>query len=128
MVVSLNFLILGQPSENIFNVVIGDYFTTNEGVKIFFNDLTVANFREILFLPTFTGKCLPPKQENGPPPYAVVSNIPVLAWDDFLTNAFYATTALDTGNRVFSRPNITGALSFEDSFVDMFLKTMEAKD
>ncbi|CAI2164080.1 15368_t:CDS:2 [Funneliformis geosporum] len=53
-----------------------------------------------------------------PPPYAV-------AWDDFLTNAFYATTALDTGNRVFSRPNITGALSFEDSFVDIIALASE---
>ncbi|CAG8668146.1 17479_t:CDS:2, partial [Funneliformis caledonium] len=52
--------------------------------------------------------------------------MPVLAWDDFLNNAFYASTALDTGNRIFSRSNVTGALSVEDSVVDMFLKTMEA--
>ncbi|CAG8488057.1 11733_t:CDS:2 [Funneliformis mosseae] len=51
--------------------------------------------------------------------------MPVLAWDDFLNNAFYASTALDTGNRIFSKPNVTGALSVEDSVVDMFLKTME---
>jgi hypothetical protein len=52
--------------------------------------------------------------------------MPVLAWDDFLTNAFYASTTLDTDNRMFNRPNVTGALSVEDSVVDMFLKTMEA--
>ncbi|RGB22812.1 hypothetical protein C1646_37975 [Rhizophagus diaphanus] len=55
-----------------------------------------------------------------------ILNMPVLAWDDFLTNAFYASTALDTSNRIFGRPNVTGGLSVEDSVVDIFLKTMEA--
>ncbi|CAG8528756.1 13258_t:CDS:2 [Ambispora gerdemannii] len=55
-----------------------------------------------------------------------IPNMSVLAWDDFLNNAFYASTALDTGNRIFSRPSVTGAISVEDSVVDMFLKTMEA--
>ncbi|PKK55444.1 hypothetical protein RhiirC2_722437, partial [Rhizophagus irregularis] len=51
--------------------------------------------------------------------------MPVLEWKDFLANAFYTSTALDTSNHVFSRPNIAGALYSEDSFVDLFLKVME---
>ncbi|CAG8551013.1 3862_t:CDS:1, partial [Ambispora gerdemannii] len=43
-----------------------------------------------------------------------VPNIPVLTWDTFLTNAFNASTSLDTSNRIFS------------SVVDIFLKMMES--
>ncbi|CAG8624907.1 6546_t:CDS:2 [Acaulospora morrowiae] len=54
-----------------------------------------------------------------------IPNIPVLEWDDFLANAFYASKTTDTINRRFSRPIVTGALFVEDSVVDLFLKTME---
>ncbi|PKY47794.1 hypothetical protein RhiirA4_463164 [Rhizophagus irregularis] len=33
-------------------------------------------------------------------------NIPALKWNNFLTNAFSVSTALDTDNHIFSRPNI----------------------
>jgi len=55
-----------------------------------------------------------------------IPNVPVLPWDDFLINAFYASTALDTNHRIYSRFDVTGALFVEDSVVDMFLKTMQA--
>ncbi|RIB22410.1 hypothetical protein C2G38_2174050 [Gigaspora rosea] len=55
-----------------------------------------------------------------------IPNMPALEWNDFLTNAFYASTVLDSDNR-FSRPNVTKEwLSVEESVVDMFLKTIEA--
>ena len=52
--------------------------------------------------------------------------MPILEWEDFLANAFYTSTALDTSNHVFSRPNIARTLYSKDSFVDLFLKVMEA--
>ncbi|RHZ82530.1 hypothetical protein Glove_109g81 [Diversispora epigaea] len=55
-----------------------------------------------------------------------VPNIPVLKWDTFLVNAFNASTTLDTSDRIFSIPDIDGALSAEDSAVDMFLNAMVA--
>ncbi|CAI2187916.1 3208_t:CDS:2, partial [Funneliformis geosporum] len=55
-----------------------------------------------------------------------VPNMPVLEWEDFLANSFYTSIVLDTSNHVFSRPNITGVLYSEDSFVDLFLKVIEA--
>ncbi|CAJ0847274.1 4146_t:CDS:2 [Entrophospora sp. SA101] len=55
-----------------------------------------------------------------------VPNQPVLIWNDFLANAFNASTTLDTSNCIFSKPDIDGALYVEDSAVDMFLNTMAA--
>ncbi|RHZ58677.1 hypothetical protein Glove_372g85 [Diversispora epigaea] len=55
-----------------------------------------------------------------------VPNMPVLMWYIFLTNAFIASTTLDTCNCIFKRPDIiVGALSVEESIVDMFLKIMK---
>ncbi|CAG8598897.1 37501_t:CDS:2 [Gigaspora margarita] len=59
-------------------------------------------------------------------PTRKIPNVPVLAWNNFFTNAFYASTVLDTDNRIFSRPNVIGGLSVEESVVEMFLKMMEA--
>ncbi|CAI2191163.1 9418_t:CDS:2, partial [Funneliformis geosporum] len=49
MIVSINCLILGQASENNFNVVVGEIFTNDDKVDIKFIDLTVSNFKELLF-------------------------------------------------------------------------------
>jgi hypothetical protein len=48
MIVSVNCLILGQASRNNFNVVVGEV-TKSDEVKIKFSDLTVSNFKELLY-------------------------------------------------------------------------------
>ncbi|RIB28189.1 hypothetical protein C2G38_2239640 [Gigaspora rosea] len=57
-----------------------------------------------------------------------IPNYPVLAWNDFLTEAFNASKRLDANDRKYNRPNVIEEwwLSVEDSVVDMFLKTMKA--
>ncbi|CAB4430279.1 unnamed protein product [Rhizophagus irregularis] len=48
-------------------------------------------------------------------------NIPALKWNNFLTNAFSVSTALDTDNHIFSRPNIiTKGLSKLSESLDNF--------
>jgi hypothetical protein len=48
MLLSLNCLILGQATNNIFNIPVGKSSTIN-GVNIKFKNLTVANFKDYLF-------------------------------------------------------------------------------
>ncbi|CAB5209528.1 unnamed protein product [Rhizophagus irregularis] len=59
MIFSLNCLISGQTSDDIFNVPIGDFFL-KENIKVKFTDMTVANLKQLLSrtdeVPTATGK------------------------------------------------------------------------
>ncbi|UZO06009.1 uncharacterized protein OCT59_026345 [Rhizophagus irregularis] len=48
MIFSLNCLISGQTSDDIFNVPIGNFFLSNENIKVNFTDMTVANLKEQL--------------------------------------------------------------------------------
>lgn len=48
MMLSLNYLILGQATSNILNVPIGENSKIND-VDIKFDQLTVVNFKDILF-------------------------------------------------------------------------------
>jgi hypothetical protein len=41
-------LISGQTSDDIFNVPIGNFFLSNENIKVNFTDMTVANLKEQL--------------------------------------------------------------------------------
>ncbi|CAG8725901.1 11588_t:CDS:2, partial [Rhizophagus irregularis] len=47
MIFSLNCLISGQTSDDIFNVPIGDFFL-KENIKVKFTDMTVANLKQLL--------------------------------------------------------------------------------
>ncbi|CAB5354691.1 unnamed protein product [Rhizophagus irregularis] len=59
MIFSLNCLISGQTSDDIFNVPIGDFFL-KENIKVKFTDMTVANLKQLLSrtdeVPTASGK------------------------------------------------------------------------
>src|ERR1044072_8940737 len=48
MIFSLNCLISGQTSDDIFNVPIGNFFFSKENIKVKFTDMTVANLKELL--------------------------------------------------------------------------------
>src|ERR1051325_4370617 len=48
MIFSLNCLISGQTSKNIFNVPIGKFFFSKENIKVKFTDMTVANLKDLL--------------------------------------------------------------------------------
>ncbi|CAG8652325.1 17510_t:CDS:1, partial [Rhizophagus irregularis] len=49
MQLSLNCLISEQSPDDIFNVLIGEYFTNNENIRANLNNMTVANFKNTLF-------------------------------------------------------------------------------
>ena len=46
MIFSLNCLISGQTSDDIFNAPIGNFFFSKENIKVKFTDMTVANLKE----------------------------------------------------------------------------------
>ena len=48
MIFSLNCLISGQTSDDIFNVPIGNFFFSKENIKVKFTDMTVADLKELL--------------------------------------------------------------------------------
>src|SRR6266542_5986062 len=48
MIFSLNCLISGQTSDNLFNVPIGNFFFSKENIKVKFTDMTVANLKDLL--------------------------------------------------------------------------------
>ncbi|CAB4440123.1 unnamed protein product [Rhizophagus irregularis] len=45
---SLNCLISGQSSDDVFNVPLGEHFIGDENTKVKLNNMTVANFKQIL--------------------------------------------------------------------------------
>jgi hypothetical protein len=49
MIFSVNCLILGEAFKNNFNVAVGKVYTNDDKVDIVFDQLTVSNFKEILF-------------------------------------------------------------------------------
>ena len=49
MIASVNCLILGEASKNNFNVVVGEVYINVDKVEIPFAQLTVSNFKELLF-------------------------------------------------------------------------------
>ncbi|CAG8854400.1 18452_t:CDS:2, partial [Gigaspora margarita] len=57
-----------------------------------------------------------------------VPNKPVLAWNDFLTEAFDSAKGIDTNKRIYSRPDVTDEelLSVEDSVRLTRLSTPES--
>src|SRR3954452_8177490 len=49
MIASVNCLILGEASDNNFNVVVGEVYTNDDKIDVAFDQFTVSNFKELLF-------------------------------------------------------------------------------
>src|SRR3954447_4309648 len=49
MIASVNCLILGEASDNNFNVVVGEIYTNDDKIDVAFDQFTVSNFKELLF-------------------------------------------------------------------------------
>ncbi|CAB4381379.1 unnamed protein product [Rhizophagus irregularis] len=49
MIASVNCLILGEASDNNFNVVVGEVYTNDDKIDVAFDQFTVSNFKELLY-------------------------------------------------------------------------------
>ncbi|GBB92862.1 hypothetical protein RclHR1_25710002 [Rhizophagus clarus] len=49
MIASVNCLILGEASDNNFNVVVGEVYTNDDKIDVVFDQFIVSNFKELLF-------------------------------------------------------------------------------